>query len=89
MVFTPEEVSNLNEYQQAGVMHPFTCGSGNRTDEHHLDGEGMLVATEDGWICPYCPYTQSWAHEFMKTGSWKKPSGAMAFQLFGTSKESK
>lgn len=24
-----------------------------------------LVATEDGWICPVCTYTQKWAHNFM------------------------
>jgi hypothetical protein len=68
-VFTPDEVKSLNEYQQAGAFHPFTCG-GDRTDENHLDGEGLLVATEDGWICPYCDYKQGWAHDFMKNGDW-------------------
>lgn len=24
-----------------------------------------LVATENGWICPVCGYTQNWAHLFM------------------------
>lgn len=69
-VFTPEQVKSLNEYQQARVMHPFTCG-GNRTDEKHLDGEGILLATEDGWICPYCDYKQNWAHDWMKDGTWQ------------------
>lgn len=76
--FTPEQVISLNEYQQAGVFHPFTCGSGNRTDEHHLDGEGILVATEDGWRCPYCDYTQNWAHDWMKDGSWRKLDHAIS-----------
>lgn len=62
--WTPEQVEALNKFQQSGLFHPFTCG-GNRTDEKHLDGEGILVATPDGWICPYCGYTQDWAHEFM------------------------
>lgn len=66
-VFTPAEVRHLNEYQDAGFVHPFTCGSGDRCDG---DGEGRLVATVRGWICPYCDYTQDWAHAGMKDGSW-------------------
>ena len=60
-VFTKEEVVNLNEFQNAGVMHPFTCGN----DDCRCD----LVATVRGWICLYCDYTQDWAHDFMKDGS--------------------
>jgi hypothetical protein len=70
MVFTPEEVASLNAYQNERVFHPFTCASGNRTDSNHLDGEGVLLATEDGWTCPFCPYTQNWAHNWMKDWSW-------------------
>jgi hypothetical protein len=62
--FTLEQVKYLNAFQKSGWMHPFTCGF-NRTDANHLDGEGVLVATEAGWICPFCPYTQDWAHGFM------------------------
>jgi hypothetical protein len=68
--WTPEQVDALNLYQKTGHMHPFTCGSGNRTDEKHLDGEGILFATVGGWVCPFCDYTQDWAHSFMlETGS--------------------
>lgn len=88
MIFTPDEVKSLNEYQHAGFMHPFTCG-GNRTDEKHLDGEGILIATEEGWECPYCEYRQYWAHGFMKDWSWKNRTTGMAFRLFGKAKESK
>lgn len=84
-VFTPEEVLSLNDYQKSRAFHPFTCGSGNRTDENHLDGEGLLVATEDGWICPYCPYTQNWAHDFMKNRGWEPTMNAKnAFMFFGS-----
>ena len=62
-VFTPEEVHSLNDYQNSGVMHPFTCGSGHRTE--HPDGEGILVATTKGWVCPYCDFRQDWAHVWM------------------------
>jgi len=71
MIFTPDEVKSLNEYQQSGVFHPFTCG-GDRTDEKHLDGEGLLVATEDGWVCPFCEWRQDWAHDSMKNWNWKR-----------------
>lgn len=63
--WTKEQVDALNRYQEKGMFHPFTCGSGNRTDEKHLDGEGILLATVNGWMCPYCDYKQDWAHEFM------------------------
>jgi hypothetical protein len=62
--WTPEQVKALNEYQEGGWMHPFTCGGNNR-DANHLDGEGILVATVYGWVCPYCDYEQDWAHDFM------------------------
>lgn len=58
--WTEREVKALNKYQEARIMHPFTCG------EEHLS-EAVLVATEDGWICPVplCYYTQNWAWDFM------------------------
>lgn len=69
--FTSEQVQHLNEYQThtAGglpAFHPFTCG--NRSDgKHGTEGGdiGVLIATEDGWVCPHCDYTQKWAHGFM------------------------
>jgi hypothetical protein len=61
--FTPEQVAALNRFQQNENGHPFTCANGR--DDKHLDGEGVLVATPEGWICPYCDYTQDWAHDFM------------------------
>lgn len=64
--FTPEQVEALNRFQQLSHVHPFTCGSGYRTNKSiHPDGEGVLVATVDGWICRNCDYTQDWAHAMM------------------------
>lgn len=73
-IFTKDEVVRLNEYQAAGLMHPFTCP--NHDDDNHkgsIGGEafdafafGTLVATVRGWVCPYCSYTQTWAHKFMR-----------------------
>lgn len=65
--WTDEQVAALNEFQEAGFFHPFTCG--NRGDgNHHWHGSGdlgQLVATKDGWICRDCDYTQGWAHAMM------------------------
>lgn len=55
--FTDEQVENLNAFQKSNRYHPFTCG-GQCSDS-------VLVATNAGWICPRCDYTQCWAHEFM------------------------
>jgi hypothetical protein len=59
--FTDEQVVQLNRYQTAGRMHPFTCGG----EQHH--GGPTLTATPEGWVCPdqACTYTQNWAHAFM------------------------
>ena len=63
--FTPEQVEALNEYQQGGWMHPFTCGG---TCRERLGIEAELVATEAGWVCETCDYTQDWAHPMMIEG---------------------
>ena len=62
--FTEEQVQAINQYQQEGQFHPFTCGSGKRTDENHKYGEGILVATTEGLKCPFCDYKQNWAYDF-------------------------
>lgn len=42
-------------------VHPYTCD--NRENHPQLAGDqGILVPTVRGWICPFCDYTQSWAH---------------------------
>lgn len=68
--FTIEAVQTLNEYQtdtgKASQLHPFTCaerGDGNHGEEG--GDNGTLIATVDGWVCPFCTYTQDWAHGFM------------------------
>lgn len=72
--FTKEQVEKLNEYQEAGKFHPFTCCSPddisectrrNKTGKTHEENEGILIAKEDGWVCPCGKYTQNWAHSFM------------------------
>ena len=82
MVFTAEEVKNLNEFQRSGAMHSFTCGAEKHDYEpgHRPD----LLATTGGWVCPdpHCDYTQDWAHDFMKDGSAVRAAAAMWDQIF-------
>lgn len=64
--FNPDQVANLNAYQVAGRFHPFTCPNRNLKTHRIFNGDlGALVATVRGWICPWCDYTQEWAHDFM------------------------
>jgi len=72
--FTPEQVEALNKYQKSGAFHPFTCGISslpvrsykpNPNCEKSNNGEGILIATAEGWICPCGNYKQNWAHAFM------------------------
>lgn len=67
--WTKEQVAGLNEFQQSRRGHPFTCP--NRGDGKHRTTSdlGVLVATEQGWVCPDCDYTQNWAHGFMFKGA--------------------
>jgi hypothetical protein len=68
--FTKEQVDNLNEYQQKGMFHPFTCDRKAQECEVNVSPrdytkDGILIATEQGWICPCGKYTQNWCHSFM------------------------
>lgn len=61
--WTDEQVESLNEFQVSGVMHPFTC--------NRHPAERILMALPEGWECPSCDYTQTWAHRWMVDGSWE------------------
>lgn len=60
--WTETEVEVLNGWQRSGVVHPFTCRHRGE-DGHGVDD--VLVAGPDGWHCPSCDYTQTWAHRYM------------------------
>jgi hypothetical protein len=56
--WTSAESFALNVFQKRGNFHPFTC------PKHEGEGEVLLIATMDGWVCskvPTCEYTQDWA----------------------------
>jgi len=59
--WTEQQVENLNRWQAAGHVHEYTC-----PNEH--EGSRVLEARTDGWHCPGCPYTQTWAYESTMNG---------------------
>lgn len=65
--FTQEQVDKLNNYQQSGKFHPYTCSKSfdecevNKTPRDHSK-DGILIATTSGWVCPCGKYRQDWAH---------------------------
>lgn len=75
--FSADQVGNLAFNQTQGPIHPFTCP--NRGDGSHRKAYGdlgALVATTRGWICPFCDYTQDWAHDFMANTKLKPVFGS-------------
>lgn len=60
--WTQEQVDALNASQKDPTRHPYTCGNRKDIQKTHADGEGVLVATLNGWMCPYCDYRQDWSH---------------------------
>ena len=48
ILWNSEQISALNLYQKRRLMHPYTCGF-NRTDENHLDGEGVFSSNRE-WL---------------------------------------
>jgi hypothetical protein len=66
-VFTPDQVVTLMKHQLEGHMHPYTCGNrGSKRHREILGDRGVLIPTTKGWICPFCDYTQDWAHGITK-----------------------
>ena len=61
--FSPDEVQAINEYQ-TGTAHdlplpPITCAKrANRGHGWEGGDRGVLIATEEGLVCPTCKYTQ-------------------------------
>lgn len=74
--FSKENVEKLNELQKVNQIHPYTCyGNDVKECKRRLayedrkngkevpytnDNEGVLVATEIGWVCPCGKFVQYW-----------------------------
>lgn len=64
--WSDQQVRDLNAYQRDGRFHPFTCGACRDADTRRpLDDEHLLVATANGWTCPTCGSSQTWAWAWM------------------------
>lgn len=64
--WTPEQVEALNRWQASDFVHPYTCGHCRDADpDFPLRDEHRLTATQSGWVCPTCHYTQDWALAMM------------------------
>jgi len=50
---TDEQVKNLQDYQDAGEFHPYTCC------DHQV-----MNATKQGLVCPKCGRVQRLLHDF-------------------------
>ncbi|MCP2626070.1 hypothetical protein NLB33_24830 [Mycolicibacterium smegmatis] len=56
--WTDDEVSNINDFQRSGAMHPLTCGCCPHNDGDFFDWANRVrVARSDGLHCPNgrCP----------------------------------
>lgn len=67
--WTPQQVAALERWQLAGHVHPFTCVA-----VAHPDKTVNLVPFPEGWRCPECGYTQTWAYSYMLDGPPPVPS---------------
>lgn len=63
--WTPEQVEALNRWQANPAKHPFTCGPCRDAAPFPLPEQFELVATEFGWVCRHCDYTQTTAFAVM------------------------
>jgi hypothetical protein len=66
--FTDEQVEKLNRFQSTKSIHPFTCCTPSEIRECQRRlrrNEGILIATNDGWVCPCGEYVQDWAYAGM------------------------
>lgn len=73
--FSKKQVEALNKFQKSGKDYPFTClGMPHIPNKHSAymgrtraicPNEGLLIATEKGFICPCGSYTEDWAFKFM------------------------
>lgn len=57
--FTQDQVNHINEFQESGLVHPFTCPNDS----------SVLLAHCAGLECPNCDYMQDWVHDVMADGT--------------------
>ena len=60
MIKSKEEIDKLNIQQHQGRFHPYTCCGFDGCVRSEQDDEGILIATEQFWVCPCGKYTQEY-----------------------------
>lgn len=80
--FNQKQILSLNDYQNSGTWHPFTCGK-------HSGENGVLIARKNGWACPTmgCTYKQNYAYDFMADRSWEASKNMWQKIVNGTATE--
>jgi hypothetical protein len=62
-MITKEQVDMLNQHQNSGKYHPYTCCSYNGCERDKQPNWGQLIATEECWVCPCGDYKQEYRGE--------------------------
>ena len=57
------KISKLQEQQDNPRYHGYTCCSYNGCERHKQPNLGVLIPTEDYWICPCGKYKQEYREE--------------------------
>lgn len=67
---TQEQIDKNNDFQRSGKFHPLTCCGPsefkeecfriNNIGKDYYEKEGILISTEDCWICPCGKYKQKY-----------------------------
>lgn len=70
IMWSQEIVDKLNLIQKSKSFHPYTCGTDDcgklieclnwENKPHTVFFRSELIATQNGWVCPNCDYTQDW-----------------------------
>lgn len=69
-IWTVEQEAVVEEFQRAGLFHPYTCGGGGGKCP------GVVMrATLAGLRCPSCGRMQTDVEGWVLTGEWRRPPG--------------
>lgn len=58
-----EEIYEMNKRQHEGRYHPYTCCGFDNCVRSEQTDNGILIATEQFWVCPCGKYTQEYRGE--------------------------
>ena len=62
--FTDEQVERINKFQNSRTFHPYTC-MGAYCNRSKATNGGILIAKNEGLVCPCGKYQQYECNSFM------------------------